>query len=230
MDCITAFFESLKLLFLKLSSPFSSFNIQSAETFKLTVDILSSIASIVAIATVLYAWWSAKKKPLKVSYFNVIPTNDGMYQYYFEIQNIRNYPITIYNLLFYSGYTVIVNKELNRLPQYRKVLESDRLLFNIEETAKIGEFGVFKPVPFITKIGSEELKSVVALIYTSHGRLELEFNNVLISSPLRPMNSEFMEIAEGKRQVYLKMIKGYLLYILSFIPGYSYVRKIILRK
>lgn len=86
------------------------------DKFKLTVDILSSIASFIAIVTVLFSWFKNAQKALKIERI-VIHNKPDTNTYILCIKNRKPYPVMIKSISSYIKPYITVEKLKNQPPR-----------------------------------------------------------------------------------------------------------------
>jgi len=143
--------------------------------FKLIVDILASLAALVAILTVLVSWWYSRLPPLIVSQM-VISRSGSKHQVFVRLQNRRQYPVKILSLDCYRDKKFNVRGNGSEKPTlFPSVNVGDKVLSY--EELNVVEFG---ESTFNTETNAENLdiKKFYFSVRTSHGRMDLVCNNV----------------------------------------------------
>ncbi len=89
------------------------------DKYKFVVDILSSLASLIAIVTVLWAWISSKRNALKIKRV-VIHRSEQTSNYILEVENIKPYPVVIKNTRCFTKPNYKVEQINNCFPSFHK--------------------------------------------------------------------------------------------------------------
>lgn len=195
------------------------------ENFKLTVDILSSIASLVAILTVLFSLWRAKLPPLKISQLIISPKQDGL-RVFVRIKNRMPYSVKIKGLTCYKkqGYQ-ISRKKLQR-PQLWPSTAVNDTFFSFNEDVDVLEWGEFTKELLIS---SSQFKSSSLLfsLYTSHGILKLKCRNVIeYDKEFEIFNKDEVYLRSNRFTALLAFSKEYLLYLTEILWSKLKIRKL----
>lgn len=96
--------------------------------FKVFVDALASVASIVAIVSVLVGWYRSARKPLKIVRVVVHRKMDGM-TFILITKNRQAYPVTTKRIDCYRRKIFEVQKKIGSKPEYSERLSSREALF-----------------------------------------------------------------------------------------------------
>jgi hypothetical protein len=143
--------------------------------FNKLVDILSSVASLIAIATVLCSWWLNQRPPVKISQFISSP-HRGQIRIFLRLINRKGYPIKILSLTCYKKQTFSISKKKGMKPQIHRFLNISNKLFHLKEEFELSEFGELNKEIFIEnqKFSANDLRYE---LYTSHGFISLKCKN-----------------------------------------------------
>lgn len=96
--------------------------------FKLLVDILASLASIVAVVAVLVGWYRSARKPLKIVRVVVHKTPEDM-SFILVTKNRQPYPVTTKRIDCFKRKIFEVQKKSRGKPEYSERLSSREALF-----------------------------------------------------------------------------------------------------
>ncbi|HAS6387020.1 hypothetical protein ACJO1Y_23260 [Vibrio parahaemolyticus] len=144
--------------------------------FKLIVDILASLASLVAILTVLGSWWHSRLPPLIVSQM-VISRIGSKHRVFVRLQNRRQYPVKILSLDCYRDMKFNVRGNKNEKPTlFPSVNVGDKVLSYKE--LDIVEFGE-SILNIETSVENLDIDKFHFSVRTLHGRMDLVCNNVV---------------------------------------------------
>lgn len=105
------------------------------DNFKYIVDILSSLASFVAIATVLISWFNSSKKALKIEGI-VAHLKKEEAIFILLIKNRKSYPVTIKSINAYLKPKFLVEKLRNLPPMYTSKMSAIDLVYMSSENLK----------------------------------------------------------------------------------------------
>jgi hypothetical protein len=148
------------------------------DKFKLVVDILSSIAAVIAIFTVLVAWISSKKKPLKVKRVVIHQSTDSS-TYILEIENNKPYPVEIKNTRCFTKKHYKVEQINNCFPTLHSAYSLTDSPFLADEVHLIQPNG-FTDVRFHKGANLNDVKELTFLMDTSHGFHSLKCKNITL--------------------------------------------------
>ena len=96
--------------------------------FKVLVDTLASVASIVAIVSVLVGWYHSARKPLKIVRVVVHQKKDRT-TFILIMKNRQAYPVTTKRIDCYKRKIFEVQKKVGGRPEYSERLSSREALF-----------------------------------------------------------------------------------------------------
>lgn len=147
------------------------------DKFKLTVEILSSIASFIAIATVLISWFRNSQQALKIERV-VIHNKPDKSTYILVVKNRKPYPVDIKSIKSYTKSYISVEKFKNQPPEYRSGFSLSDSVFNSNEVFEIAANG-HSDIRIQGLTMSKELQSLLCYAQTSHGYQKLNCNNIL---------------------------------------------------
>jgi len=146
--------------------------------FKVIVDTLASLASFIAITSVMVGWYRSVRKPLKIKRV-VIHRNHDSSTFILVIQNRQQYPVTINRAYCYKRKIFEVMKKNGGYPEYAERLSSSEELFINTNTFEV-------PASANTDIrikasGAPEVpKSLLLSLDTSHGYHELWCKDITV--------------------------------------------------
>ena len=186
------------------------------DKFKFMVDILSSIASFVAIVTVLYSWRISKLPPLKVSQLIISPKQNKL-RVFIRILNRKLYPVVIKSITCYKKQKYQINKKKLERPQLWPLTDVSDKLFAVNEEAEIPELGQFSKEVHIDATLSDA-KSLFFSVHTSHGILRLKCKNVYIFDK-EYETYQFGEtiLKNSKFEAWVVYIEAYAMYLFEII-------------
>lgn len=146
--------------------------------FKVLVDTLASVASIVAIVSVLVGWYRSVRKPLKIVRVVVHRKTDGL-TFILITKNRQAYPVTTKRIDCYKRKIFAVEKKTGVKPEYSERLSSREAVFMASakfEVPASAETDLRVEAPKVEDVPSRLLFS----IDTSHGYHELWCNDVTV--------------------------------------------------
>ncbi len=146
--------------------------------FKLIVDILASLASIVAIATVLVSWFRNSRKPLKIKRVVVHRKQDSS-NYILVVENRKSYPVEIQSIGCYTKKKIAVTKKDDLKPEYMEGLSSDDNVFLDRSSYEIGANGLDE-IKIESAKSLDSINKLLFSISTSHGYHELWCKKILV--------------------------------------------------
>ena len=158
--------------------------------FKSTVDMLSSLASIVAISTVLYAWWKNNRPGVKIKSL-IIHRLENQTRLYLRLANEKTYPIFIENFTCYEKLAYQTTILESGSPSTWPVLHQDLKFYTHTAKTELPEMGEVNIRIFLDK-DLRHLKYVYFCFSTSHGQIAYKFKKikfftdyaVIFSSPI----------------------------------------------
>ena len=148
------------------------------EKFKILVDVLSSIASLIAIVTVLGAWISSQKKALKVKRV-VVHQNEQTSNYILEIENSKPYPVELKCTRCFTKKHYKVEQVNNCFPTIHSAYSLTDSPFIANEKHFIEANGL-TDIRFLECAHLSQVKELIFLFDTSHGYHSLKCKNITI--------------------------------------------------
>lgn len=146
-------------------------------SLKYTVDILSSIASIIAIITVLLAWHRSVQKALKIERV-VIHRKDSDSTYILVIKNRKQYPVIIKSISGFKRRLYKVEKKENQSTEYDSILNYSDCVLESKDVFEMGASGNTDiRVNGITT--QDDLHKLLFSLHTSHGYHEILCSNII---------------------------------------------------
>ncbi|HGS4547231.1 TPA: hypothetical protein ACMDOH_003617 [Vibrio cholerae] len=137
-------------------------------SFKDFVDVLSSVASLVAIASVLIAWYQSRLKPLKLKRV-LVHKNKTSTTFFLYVINRQAYPVKVKNLKCFTKMTFKISQKNNCRPERVQKLDYDDFVFQTQDEYEIEAYAdcsikidCDKPITF-------DSDKLVLSIQTSHG-------------------------------------------------------------
>ena len=185
--------------------------------FKLIVDILASLAALVAILTVLGSWWHSRLPPLIVSQM-VISRVGSKHRIFVRLQNRRQYPVKILSLDCYRDRKFNVRGNRNEKPTlFPSVSVGDKVLSYKE--LDIVEFGesIFDTE---TSVENLDIDRFYFSVRTLHGRMDLVCNNVVyIAKQITTIDPSVDYYTENRSIAYVLYAKKYVGYCFQKIKS-----------
>lgn len=145
---------------------------------KLIVDILASVASIVAIASVMLGWHRSARKPLIISRV-VVHRKSAESTFILVVKNRQPYPVVIHQINCYKKKIFVVEKRKGGRPEYSGKLSSQEALFisNSDFLVPPSAHTDFR----IKVSGAPDIpNSIVFSVETSHGYHDLSCKNITL--------------------------------------------------
>lgn len=138
---------------------------------KLIVDLLASIAAIVAIVASLVAWYQSARRPLVIDRV-VVHRKEQAATFILMVKNVKSYPISIKQIGCYKRKKHQVQRKWGRSPEYSATFSSTDMIFDATQEFQIlpnGHTDIRIEVNGKPDVPSAQL----FLLRTSHGFLEL---------------------------------------------------------
>tara|TARA_Y100000310_G_C20703217_1_gene832046 strand:- start:11409 stop:11993 length:585 start_codon:yes stop_codon:yes gene_type:complete len=148
------------------------------DKFKLVVDILSSTAAMIAIFTVLVAWISSKKKPLKVKRVVIHQSSDSS-MYILEIENNKPYYVEVKATQCFTKKHYKVEQVNNCFPTIRGTYSLTDSVFLADKIHSIQPNGC-TDLRFNKGKNLNDVKELIFLMDTSHGFHSLKCKNITL--------------------------------------------------
>lgn len=152
------------------------------EKFKISVEIVGSLASLIAIFTVLIAWWNAKRPPLKITQGIIGGYGDDIFEFTLRIKNVKPIPVKVKHVSCYKKENIRLEKRSLEIPRYEKVMDARDKIFSITVDKHISELGEYLLVHKL-KAKVEKPKYLMVMLDTSHGYLWLKCKNIHYYNP-----------------------------------------------
>jgi len=145
-------------------------------TLKLIVEILSSIASLVAILVVLFAWFKSSRKALKVVRVTIhLKKNETTFILW--VKNRKPYPVEIKNIRCFTHRLYKVEQKQGGKPEYRPSLNCKLSPFTSSEHKQIAPDG-FTDIRYEISRAFEDFDQLLFDLDTSHGLFLLKCRNI----------------------------------------------------
>lgn len=139
--------------------------------FKLVVDILSSLAALVAIVVALAAWYRSARRPLQIDRI-VIHRKEQASTFILLVRNVKSDPVTIKRVGCYKRKKHQVQRKHGSSPEYSATFSSADMVFDAP-----GEFEVLPNGSTDVRVqasgASEAPGALLFLLHTTHGFHEL---------------------------------------------------------
>jgi hypothetical protein len=146
--------------------------------YKDIVDMLASLASLIAIISVLISWYRNSRKPLKVEKV-IIRRKDSESRYILIIKNKKDYPVEIKSAECYTNKKYEILKKMGQKPEYSEMLSHSERLFSDSQKFKIEANG-HTDISIIGRNINNNITKLLFSLHTSHGYHELWCSNILI--------------------------------------------------
>jgi hypothetical protein len=175
--------------------------------FKVLVDVLSSVASLIAITTVLFSWYRSAQKPLSIQRVVVHNKKDSK-RFILVVKNHKNYPITIKGINGFLKSKAQVEKFNGYEPEYKEILSLHDCIFisnEVFEIAANGHTDIKVEDSSHMRTGEEFVFST----HTSHGYHELKcknITNVEMTGGAKAYGVEFTKEYDSKFKAKLKYL------------------------
>lgn len=148
------------------------------ELFKFIVDILTSLASIVAIVSVLISWYRDTRRPLTIRRVVVHRKKDET-TFILLVKNVKDYPVTIKRTDCYKRKKFQVQKKQGGKLEYSEVFPSSERVFTsteVFEIPPIGHTDIRIKMEDATNVPSQ----LLFCIESSHGYHELRCRDIVV--------------------------------------------------
>lgn len=147
-------------------------------TFKLILDLLTSVAALVAIVATLAAWYRSARKPIAIDRLVIHKKNDES-TFILILKNRKDYPVTIKRIDCYTRRHFIVTKKSSEPPEYQESLNlAERVMHDQSEFQLLANAHTDKRIKADPIEGS--YSKLLFSLDTSHGFHQLWCNNILI--------------------------------------------------
>ncbi|WP_421352901.1 hypothetical protein [Aeromonas sp. 604443] len=146
-------------------------------SFEDFVDVLSSVASLVAIVSVLIAWYRSRLQPLKIKRVLVHKKKDSTTFFLYFI-NRQAYPVKVKNLKCFTKVTFQVSQKNNYCPEIVQMLDYNDFLFQTQDEHEIDAYADSSiKIDYDKPISVDSDKFVIST-QTSHGYHLLKVRNI----------------------------------------------------
>jgi len=146
--------------------------------FKVLVDTLASIASLVAIVSVMVGWYRSARRPLRVTRVVVHKSTNDL-TFIVLVKNVKDYPVTIQRTDCYRRKKYEVQKKHGGRPEYSKFFPGSEMIFTSRDTFEIAANG--HTDIRIRIAGTTDIPSrLLFLLETSHGYHELWCKEIVV--------------------------------------------------
>jgi hypothetical protein len=148
-------------------------------SFKTIIDILSSLAALIAIVTVLIAWYKSARKALSIKKVVIHQTSDK-FTYIIKIRNIKPYAVTINNMRCYKQKSFMVEKQNHQKPKYSYGYQLQDMAFRTNEKFTIQPNGLTE-ILIPTDIKLDDINQLLLDMSTSHGDQFIICKNIIFA-------------------------------------------------
>lgn len=141
------------------------------------VDLLSSVASLVAIVSVLVAWYQSRRKPLKIKRVLVHQKEQSTKIFIFLI-NRAAYPVKINGIKCFKKISYQVFQKKDYCPERVQQLDYNDFIFETHRKEEIEAFANCHVVVDIEHLVQVDSKKLILSLQTSHGYHLLKVNDI----------------------------------------------------
>jgi hypothetical protein len=152
------------------------FDILRSPDFKAVVDTLSSIASILAIFTVMIAWFRTARKALKIHHVVYYKHQDQL-AYIVRFKNIKSYPVTIKYTRCYTNRSFTIEIPSSLPPNFSSGFHPFNVAIMDSNEHVIEPFGSTE-ITYISKCKPSKIRHLIFDLGTSHGDMFIKCNKV----------------------------------------------------
>ena len=146
--------------------------------YKVIADTLASLASFVAIVSVMIGWYCSARKPLRIKRVVVHKKGDET-SFILEVKNVKPFPVTIINLECYRTKKYEIQKKLGGKPEYYESFPLNERLSYSNQLFEIGSNG-HTNIKITSNAKLDIPEKLLFLFKTSHGFHELWCKNISI--------------------------------------------------
>ncbi len=173
--------------------------------FDTIVDILSSLASLIAIIAVLVAWYNSARSCLKVVRVVIYRKKDES-TYILMVKNRQPHTVQIKNIRCFTRRSYKVEQKNNCAPEFHSSLNYADSLFHSNETKEIAANG-YTDIRYMAPNYTKDVTQLLFSMNTSHGFLLLKCKNIELINvgEIKIYGIEFSEDYQSK----LKALKQY---------------------
>jgi hypothetical protein len=159
---------------------------------------LSSLAALIAIITVLIAWYKSAREALSIKQV-VIHQTAEKFTYIIKIKNIKPYAVTIKDMNCYKQKSFMVEKENNQKPKYSYGYQLNDMAFQTREEFTI-QAGGLTEISIPTSIKLNDIDQLIIDMGTSHGVQLIICKNIILApmSATLVLGMEFNEHYSSK--------------------------------
>jgi len=149
----------------------------ATENFGAIVDILASLASLVAIVVALIAWYRSARDPLRIERV-VLHIKQNESTFILVVKNRKSYPVTIKSLSCYTKLLIEVRKNSNEPTEYQELLNLADRIFDSSNAFTIDANG-HTDIRFDVSPVAGSYEKFLFSMHTSHGYHRLWCKNIL---------------------------------------------------
>lgn len=146
-------------------------------SFKYMVDLLSSVASIVAIVSVLVAWYQSRRKPLKIKRV-LVHQKEKSTRVFLYLINRAAYPVNIKSIKCFKKISYQVLQKNDYCPERVQQLDYKDFIFQTQQKDEIEAFANCHVVVDIGHLVQVDSKQLILSLQTSHGYHLLKVNDI----------------------------------------------------
>lgn len=173
--------------------------------FKIIVEMLSSLASLIAIFTVLISWFKNSQIALKIERV-VVQIKDDESTFILVIRNRKAYPVVIKKIDAYLKPRFSVEKLRNHPPEYRAILSLSDGVFRSSDEFEMAANG-HTDFRIKVKAAGNKFESLTFSMQTSHGFFQLNCDDILnieMSGKAQVLAVEYSNDFDSRFKAWLK--------------------------
>ncbi|KKL72293.1 hypothetical protein LCGC14_2086360 [marine sediment metagenome] len=146
------------------------------EKFKLLMDIVASLAALVAIVTILISWYQNSRNAIKIKKV-VIYGKHADTIYNLVVENRKDYPVEIKSTICYTKKVYNIEKKPNEKPVFSVQLKGSDIMFRNTEHHIIGPKGNTN-IEMVGICSKDKINKLLFCIETSHGSYQIWCRNL----------------------------------------------------
>jgi len=181
--------------------------------FDTIVDILSSVASLIAIIAVLVAWYNSTRSSLKVERV-VIHRKKDESTYILMVKNRRSHTVEIKNIRCFTHRSYKVEQKNNCAPEFHAELNYEDSPFLSSDSKEIPAEG-YTDVRYKAPNYTKDITQLLFSTDTSHGFLLLKCKDIEVVN-IGASQTYGIEFGENYQKKYEALIQYYWLKIKYF--------------
>lgn len=147
------------------------------EKFKLLMDIVASLAALVAIVTILISWYRNAQKTLRIERV-IIYGKQANTIYNLVVKNRKDYPVVIKSITCYTKKVYNIEKKPNEKPAYSELLKGSDILSRNKENHTVGPKGN-TDIKMVGIHSKDKINKLLFCIESSHGSYQIWCRNLV---------------------------------------------------